>query len=129
LKLDIVIPIYNEEENLEELQRRLRDVCGRIKGCDWQVLYVNDGSADRSLSIMLEQHRADPRFTVLDLSRNFGHQAAISAGLDFATGNAAIIMDADLQDPPEVIRQMVKKWKQGYNLPLDLFYPMLYARA
>ena len=61
MKLDIVIPIYNEEENLGELQRRLRDVCSRIEGCDWQVLYVNDGSADRSLSIMLEQHQADPQ--------------------------------------------------------------------
>ena len=99
MKLDIVIPIYNEEENLGELQRRLRDVCSRIEGCDWQVFYVNDGSADRSLSMMLEQHRSDPRFTVLDLSRNFGHQAAITAGLMHVDAEVVVFMDGDLQDP------------------------------
>ena len=113
MKLDIVIPIYNEEENLGELQRRLRDVCGRVKGCDWQVLYVNDGSADRSLSIMLEQHRVDPRFTVLDLSRNFGHQAAITAGLMQTSGDVVVFMDGDLQDPPEVIPDLLEAWRRG----------------
>ena len=116
MKLDIVIPIYNEEENLGELQRRLRDVCGRIKGCDWQVLYVNDGSADRSLSIMLEQHRADPRFTVLDLSRNFGHQAAITAGLMQTSGDVVVFMDGDLQDPPEVIPDLLEAWQRGAQI-------------
>ena len=113
MKLDIVIPIYNEEENLGELQRRLRDVCSRIEGWDWQVLYVNDGSRDRSLSIMMEQHRADPRFTVLDLSRNFGHQAAITAGLMHADGEVVVFMDGDLQDPPEVIPDLIECWKGG----------------
>jgi glycosyltransferase involved in cell wall biosynthesis len=113
LKLDIVIPIYNEEENLGELQRRLRDVCSRIEGCEWHVLYVNDGSADRSLSIMLEQHQADPRFRVLDLSRNFGHQAAITAGLMQASGDVAVFMDGDLQDPPEVIPDLLACWRGG----------------
>jgi glycosyltransferase involved in cell wall biosynthesis len=116
LKLDIVIPIYNEEENLAELQRRLRDVCSGIEGCDWQVLYVNDGSADRSLSIMLEQHRADSRFTVLDLSRNFGHQAAITAGLMHADGDVVVFMDGDLQDPPEVIPDLLKCWTGGFQV-------------
>jgi dolichol-phosphate mannosyltransferase len=113
LKLDIVIPIYNEEENLGELQRRLREVCSRIEDCDWQVLYVNDGSADRSLALMLEQHRADPRFTVLDLSRNFGHQAAITAGLMQSSGDAVVFMDGDLQDPPEVIPDLLAAWQGG----------------
>lgn len=113
MKLDIVIPIYNEEENLGELQRRLHDACSRIEDCDWQVLYVNDGSRDRSLSMMLEQHRADPRFNVLDLSRNFGHQAAITAGLMHAHGDVVVFMDGDLQDPPEVIPELLECWKGG----------------
>ena len=113
MKLDIVIPIYNEEENLGELQRRIRDACSRIEECDWQVLYVNDGSSDRSLSIMLEQHRTDPRFRVLDLSRNFGHQAAITAGLVHADADAVVFMDGDLQDPPEVIPSLVDGWRGG----------------
>ena len=113
MKLDIVIPIYNEQENLGELQRRLRDVCSRLEGCDWQVLYVNDGSADRSLPIMLEQHSADPRFTVLDLSRNFGHQAAITAGLMQTSGDVVVFMDGDLQDPPEVIPDLLEAWRGG----------------
>jgi glycosyltransferase involved in cell wall biosynthesis len=116
LKLDIVIPIYNEEENLGELQRRLRDVCNRIEGCDWQVLYVNDGSVDRSLSIMIDQHQADPRFTVLELSRNFGHQGAITAGLMHADGDVVVFMDGDLQDPPEVIPDLLACWRGGAQI-------------
>ena len=113
MKLDIVIPICNEEENLGELQRRIRDACSRIEECEWQVLYVNDGSSDRSLSIMLEQHQTDPRFRVLDLSRNFGHQAAITAGLVHADADAVVFMDGDLQDPPEVIPSLVDGWRGG----------------
>jgi polyisoprenyl-phosphate glycosyltransferase len=116
LNLDIVIPIYNEEENLGELQRRVRDVCTRIEDCDWRVLYVNDGSKDRSLSIMVEQHRMDPRFTVLDLSRNFGHQAAITAGLMHAEGDVVVFMDGDLQDPPEVIPDLIECWRGGFQV-------------
>jgi len=116
LKLDIVIPIYNEEENLGELQRRLSEVCSRIQGCEWRVLYVNDGSGDRSLSIMLEQHRTDSRFTVLELSRNFGHQAAIAAGLMHAEGDVVVFMDGDLQDPPEVIPDLIECWRGGFQV-------------
>jgi len=113
LKLDIVIPIYNEQENLPELYRRLRDVCDQLDQTDFRVIYVNDGSRDRSLSIMLEQHRTDPRFTVLELSRNFGHQAAITAGMMHAEGHVVVFMDGDLQDPPEVIPDLVAGWKRG----------------
>ena len=116
MKLDIVIPIYNEEENLGELQRRLSEVCSRIQGCEWRVLYVNDGSGDRSLSIMLEQHRTDSRFTVLELSRNFGHQAAIAAGLMHAEGDVVVFMDGDLQDPPEVIPDLIECWRGGFQV-------------
>ncbi len=116
MKLDIVIPIYNEEENLGELQRRLCEVFSRIEGFDWKVLYVNDGSRDRSLSIMLEQHRLDPKFTVLELSRNFGHQAAITAGLMQAHGDVVVFMDGDLQDPPEVIPDLLECWRTGVQV-------------
>jgi len=113
LKLDIVIPIYNEEENLAELNRRLKQVCDQQEGVSWRVIYVNDGSTDRSLEIMLEQNRKDPRFTIVDLSRNFGHQSAIAAGLAHCAGDAAIFMDGDLQDPPELIPELLARWREG----------------
>ena len=116
MKLDIVIPIYDEQENLPELYQRLRDVCDQLDQTDCRVIYVNDGSRDRSLSIMLEQHRTDPRFTVLELSRNFGHQAAITAGLMHAHGDVVVFMDGDLQDPPEVIPDLLECWRGGVQV-------------
>jgi len=116
LKLDIVIPIYNEQENLPELYQRLRDVCDQLDQTDCRVIYVNDGSRDRSLSIMLEQHRTDPRFTVLELSRNFGHQAAITAGMMHAHGDVVVFMDGDLQDPPEAIPHLLDRWRGGVQV-------------
>ena len=116
MKLDIVIPIYNEQENLPELYRRLRDVCDQLDQTDCRVIYVNDGSRDRSLSIMLEQQRTDPRFTVLELSRNFGHQAAITAGLMHANGEVVVFMDGDLQDPPEAIPDLLECWRGGVQV-------------
>lgn len=111
--LAVVIPIYNEQENLPELFRRLRDVFSRLDGIDAQVIYVNDGSRDRSLEIMIEQNKQDPRFTSVDLSRNFGHQPALTAGLEHAGADAVVLMDGDLQDPPEVIVDMVTCWRDG----------------
>ena len=113
MKLDIVIPIYNEEENLEELFRRLTDACRTLEDVDWRVIYVNDGSADRSLEIMIDHSQRNGRFTVVELSRNFGHQAAIAAGIKSAEGNAVIFMDGDLQDPPELIPGLLASWKNG----------------
>jgi glycosyltransferase involved in cell wall biosynthesis len=113
LSFDVVIPIYNEEENLTELHRRLREVCEVQGDCNWRVLYVNDGSDDDSLSIILTQCEQDSRFSVIDLSRNFGHQPAIAAGLAHAEGDAVIIMDGDLQDPPELIPELVTCWQGG----------------
>jgi glycosyltransferase involved in cell wall biosynthesis len=113
LKLDIVIPIYNEQETLPELYRRLRMVCDQMDQATGRIIYVNDGSRDNSMRIMLEQHNEDSRFSVIELSRNFGHQAAISAGLANATGDAVILMDGDLQDPPEVIPDLLRHWKEG----------------
>ncbi len=113
MKVDIVIPIYNEQENLLELFRRLREVCDRLTDTEFHIIYVNDGSRDRSMEIMLSQCREDSRFSVVSLSRNFGHQAAISAGLASATGDAVILMDGDLQDPPELIPDLLKCWQEG----------------
>ena len=113
LKLDIVIPIYNEQENLPELNRKLFEVCEGLEGVIWQVIYVNDGSADDSMRIMLEQSAKDARFSIVDLSRNFGHQAAIAAGLAHADGDAVILIDGDLQDPPEVIPDLLSSWQEG----------------
>src|ERR1700677_4761204 len=112
-KLAVVIPIYNEEENLPELFRRLRAVFAILEHFDFKVIYVNDGSRDRSLEIMEDQHRQDARFGVVQLSRNFGHQAALAAGLAHARGDAVVLMDGDLQDPPEVIPDAVKCWQEG----------------
>ena len=113
VQLAIVVPIYNEADALRELSRRLREACDRLETFQWQVIYVNDGSTDNSPAIMLEQNQSDPRFAVLDLSRNFGQQAAISAGLAHADADAVVIMDGDLQDPPEVIPELVACWRDG----------------
>jgi glycosyltransferase involved in cell wall biosynthesis len=111
--LAIVIPICNESAGLQELFRRLGAVLDGLVDLEPRVIYVNDGSTDGSLGIMLQQRRLDPRFTVIDLSRNFGQQAAIAAGLAASTADATVVMDGDLQDPPEVIPEMVACWRSG----------------
>jgi dolichol-phosphate mannosyltransferase len=116
LELNIVIPIHNEEENLPELYQRLRKGCEALGDMSWHVIYVNDGSSDQSMRIMLEQCRRDSRFSVVELSRNFGHQAAISAGLAHADGDAVVLMDGDLQDPPELIPELVARWQDGAQI-------------
>lgn len=108
-----MVPIYNEEENLRELQRRLRETFDSLEDIEWEVIYVNDGSDDESLKIMMDQCREDSRFAIIDLSRNFGHQPAIAAGLAHADGDAVIFMDGDLQDPPEIIPALLTKWREG----------------
>jgi glycosyltransferase involved in cell wall biosynthesis len=113
VKLAVVIPIYNERENLPELHRRLREVFDCMPDVAATVIYVNDGSRDESAGIIRQQQAADPRFTLLDLSRNFGHQAAITAGLAAADADAVVVMDGDLQDPPEVIPDLVACWRAG----------------
>jgi polyisoprenyl-phosphate glycosyltransferase len=112
-RLALVIPICNESAGLEALFNRLRAVLAGLPHLDSRVIYVNDGSTDGSLEIMLEHHRQDPRFTVIDLSRNFGQQAAIAAGLAASTADATVVMDGDLQDPPELIPEMVACWSAG----------------
>jgi glycosyltransferase involved in cell wall biosynthesis len=111
----IVIPVYNEQEALPLLRERLVDLLGRLDG-ESEVILVNDGSTDASYAVMLAFYHADPRFKVVNLSRNFGHQLAITAGTDLACGDAVVIMDADLQDPPEVVLEMAAKWREGYEV-------------
>jgi dolichol-phosphate mannosyltransferase len=112
-RYSIVIPVYNEAEVLDELFRRLSALLERLDG-DAEVVLVDDGSTDTSFERMQDQHERDARFGVLRLSRNFGHQLAITAGLDHARGDAVVVMDADLQDPPEVVLEMAKRWQEGY---------------
>lgn len=111
--LAIVIAIYNEQENLPVLFRRLRELFEQMPAVAPTVVYVNDGSTDDSLRIMLQQRAEDRRFTVIDLSRNFGQQSAITAGLGAADADAVVMMDGDLQDPPELIPEMVACWRDG----------------
>jgi polyisoprenyl-phosphate glycosyltransferase len=110
--LSVVVPIYNEEENITAFHAATRAVLETLKE-SWEIVYVNDGSRDSSLSLLLEIQRRDPHVTVLELSRNFGHQAALTAGLQVAGGDAVILMDGDFQDPPEILPRMVEAWKGG----------------
>jgi dolichol-phosphate mannosyltransferase len=111
----IVVPIHNEQEVLQELQRRLTDVFPNLDG-DVEVLFVDDGSTDMSYPLVLEMHRADARFKVIHLARNFGHQLAITAGIDLARGDAVIVMDGDLQHPPELLPELADRWRDGYDV-------------
>lgn len=113
--LSIVVPIYNEEENLHNLYARLISSSPMWKE-DFEIVLVNDGSKDRSLEIMHQFVQADPRVRVINFSRNFGHQAAISAGIKHAKGDAVIIMDGDLQDPPEELHRFLDKWREGWDV-------------
>jgi polyisoprenyl-phosphate glycosyltransferase len=115
VKYSIVIPIYNEEESFPALVKRLREVMDQLDG-PTEVVLVDDGSRDASYQLMTEVNGEDPRFKIVQLSRNFGHQIAITAGMDVAAGQAVIVMDADLQDPPEVILQMAARWQEGYEV-------------
>jgi glycosyltransferase involved in cell wall biosynthesis len=116
--LSIVIPIFNEETTIPELDRRLRALIGSLEplGLAVDVVFVNDGSVDRSLALLRDLAKSEPRYKVLGFSRNFGHQVAITAGIDRADGDAVVVMDADLQDPPEVVAEMVAKWREGFDV-------------
>ena len=111
-ELDLVIPVYNEEEVLPELRTRLTAALDAASEA-WRVILVDDGSRDQSVSMIREWQQADPRICLLQLSRNFGHQSAITAGLSFAHSKVVGVMDADLQDPPELLSEMMQAWRQG----------------
>jgi glycosyltransferase involved in cell wall biosynthesis len=110
--LSVVVPIYNEEENIAAFHAAVRAVMDTQKE-HWEIVYVNDGSRDKSLALLVDIQRHDPRVSVVEFSRNFGHQAALTAGLQVAKGDAIMLMDGDFQDPPEVLPRMVQAWKDG----------------
>jgi glycosyltransferase involved in cell wall biosynthesis len=114
--LSIIVPVFNEQEVIREFHGRLTTSLASAEVDDIEIQFVNDGSTDGTLAILLELARRDRRVQVLDLSRNFGKEAAMTAGLDHARGDAAVIIDADLQDPPELIPEMVRQWRGGYDV-------------
>lgn len=143
--ISVVIPIFNEEENLPELRRRVTAALDS-SGEAWELILVNDGSRDTSAELIRQFHAEDGRVKLINLSRNFGHQAALTAGLHHAAGDCVVLSDGDLQDPPEVIPEMVAKWKQGVQVVLAerrtradrhgarglgfrLFYPLMHRLA
>jgi glycosyltransferase involved in cell wall biosynthesis len=113
--LSIVTPVHNEQQSLEELFRRLQEVLDEL-GEPAEVIVVDDGSRDSSYSLAVAMNETDPRFKAVQLSRNFGHQVAITAGLDLALGDAVVIMDSDLQHPPELIPALVAQWRKGFDI-------------
>jgi dolichol-phosphate mannosyltransferase len=114
-ELSVVVPVYNEEEVVAETAKRLHAVLAPL-GISYELVFVNDGSRDATLSILDGLAAADSHIRILDLSRNFGHQAAISAGMDESWGRAVAVIDADLQDPPELIPAMLEKWREGWDV-------------
>ena len=138
--ISVVVPIFNEQENLPELRRRLGDALQQT-GRTWEIVFVNDGSSDGSAELLDDAHREDARCKVIHLSRNFGHQPAVTAGIHHASGDAVVLIDGDLQDPPEVIPELVAAWDRGAKVVLAerrsradrgvrglgfrLFYPLL----
>ena len=116
-KLSLVIPMYYEEEVAQTCYDRVKENLDKIKdNYNYEIVFVNDGSKDKTLSILKDIAKKDKNVKVVSFSRNFGHQVAVTAGLKYVTGDAVLIMDADLQDPPEVIPDMLKKWEEGYEV-------------
>lgn len=113
--ITILVPVYNEESVLPQLFDRLDDVAKNTPNYKFEFLFINDGSVDESLSIIADQAQKDTRISYINLSRNFGKEIAMLAGIDHAEGDAAVIIDADLQDPPELIKEMIAYWEDGYD--------------
>lgn len=111
----VVVPVYNEEEVIQETYKRLTQVMEGLQE-SYEIILVNDGSRDRTREMAMAICARDPRVKLIDFSRNFGHQTAITAGMDCSAGQAIVVIDADLQDPPEVIPQMLAKWREGYDV-------------
>lgn len=114
-KISILVPCYNEEASLPMLYSELVKVMNLCDSYDWEVLFINDGSCDNTLSVIKDLRRKDMRISYVDLSRNFGKENAMLAGFDYVTGDCMVIMDADLQHPPHVILKMLEKWEEGYE--------------
>lgn len=115
-KVSVVIPMYYEEEVANECYQRMKTVLTSISNYEYEIIFINDGSKDRTLEILEEIAKEDPNVKVLSFSRNFGHQCAVTAGIKHVSGDAIVIIDADLQDPPELIPEMLELWEQGYEV-------------
>jgi glycosyltransferase involved in cell wall biosynthesis len=132
----VVGPVFNESASLQEFYERTRQVLDSL-GEPWEIVLVNDCSRDNSLDVMRQLSQRDPRVRIIDFARNFGHQIAVTAGMDYAVGDAVIIIDTDLQDPPETIRDLVQKWREGYEVvyavrrtrPGETWFKLLTAKA
>lgn len=114
-KVTLIIPCYNEQDNLLGLHDALKPIINDSLAYDWEILFINDGSKDDTLEVIKKLRTIDKRVCYIDLSRNFGKERAMLAGFDYATGDCAIILDADLQDPPSLIPEMLKLWEDGYQ--------------
>ena len=112
-KISVVIPMYFEEDVVNECYNRTKNVLNKLSSYEHEIIFINDGSKDKTLELLEKISQNDNNVKIISFSRNFGHQAAVTAGLKFTTGDAAVIMDADMQDPPEVIEEMVKLWEEG----------------
>ncbi|MFT5165059.1 MAG: glycosyltransferase involved in cell wall biosynthesis [Saprospiraceae bacterium] len=115
MEISVIIPVYNEEDNIYKLHERLKSVLDQL-GVKYEMIFVNDGSKDNSMPMIRALSKQHPEVCYIDLSRNFGHQVAVTAGLDKSNGKAVVIIDADLQDPPELIIEMYKKMKEGFEV-------------
>lgn len=115
IKISIIAPVYNEAENLALFYERTKKTLEKLP-CSFEIIFINDGSTDDSLEIMLNLHKKDKRVKIIDLSRNFGKEIALTCGLDFSSGDIVIPIDTDLQDPPELILELYKKWLEGYDV-------------
>ena len=113
--MTIIIPSYNEEASLPHLYDALKELMNSMPTYDWEVLFINDGSIDKTLSMIVALYKSDNRISYVDLSRNFGKEKAMLAGFDYCKGDCAVIIDADLQDPPCLIKDMLKYWEKGYE--------------
>jgi glycosyltransferase involved in cell wall biosynthesis len=114
--ISYILPVYNEQAGLEEFYSSLSSVFAKEPNYLFELIFINDGSKDTSFQILQTLHEKDDRITVINFSKNFGHQMAITAGLDIANGDAAIIMDTDLQDPPETSIKLIEKWQEGFQV-------------
>ena len=114
--LSVVVPVFNESEVIQATHQRLSSVLQGLEGLDYELIFVDDGSQDDSFSQLSELARSDSRMRVIKFSRNFGHQFAITAGIDHARGDCVCVIDSDLQDPPELISDMVEKWREGFDV-------------